>query len=119
MAEQQERYEDSRFSVRVATAALCVLSLVVIVVGAALWLLKQEFESAVTAPPAETPVLEESVDAARLQRDPARDLAQLRARHQQILTSTAWVDREAGTARIPIERAMDMLVQEGWPEGAP
>jgi hypothetical protein len=30
------------------------------------------------------------------------------------LTGYAWVDRTAGTARIPIERAMELLAQQGW-----
>jgi hypothetical protein len=30
------------------------------------------------------------------------------------LTGYAWVDRSAGTARIPIERAMELLAKQGW-----
>jgi hypothetical protein len=30
------------------------------------------------------------------------------------LTGYAWVDQSAGTARIPIERAMELLATQGW-----
>ncbi len=47
--------------------------------------------------------------APRLQRDPLEDLRTLRAREEALLQGYAWVDRNAGTVRIPIERAIDVL----------
>lgn len=51
----------------------------------------------------------------RLQVNPARDLEALRKREDELLGSYGWVDREKGVVRIPIERAMDLLVKEGLP----
>ena len=34
---------------------------------------------------------------------------------EKTLYSYGWVDEKAGTVRIPIERAMDLLVQRGLP----
>lgn len=45
----------------------------------------------------------------RLQAAPAKDLERLRMREDAILNSYAWVDSEAGTVRIPVKRAMDLL----------
>lgn len=45
----------------------------------------------------------------RLQADPVADLRALRAAEQAILDGYGWLDREAGVARIPIERAMDLI----------
>lgn len=28
----------------------------------------------------------------------------------------AWTDRAGGTVRVPIERAMDLLARQGWPD---
>jgi hypothetical protein len=42
----------------------------------------------------------------RLQTDPLRDLRDLRAVEDTHLDRYAWIDREHGIARIPIERAM-------------
>jgi hypothetical protein len=47
--------------------------------------------------------------APRLQVNPRRDLATLRAREQALLDGYAWVDRDAGKVRIPVARAMELL----------
>ncbi len=49
--------------------------------------------------------------APRLQVNPDADLAELRAREQAILDGYAVIDRERGTVRIPIERAMTLLAE--------
>jgi hypothetical protein len=51
----------------------------------------------------------------RLQVAPQADLAGLRAREDGELKRYGWVDREAGVVRVPIERAMDLLVRKGLP----
>jgi hypothetical protein len=40
------------------------------------------------------------------------ELDELRAREDAILNNYGWVDREAGVVRIPIERAMELVVEE-------
>jgi hypothetical protein len=47
----------------------------------------------------------------RLQSDPSSDLAAERTREQAQLDGYAWVDRDAGIARIPVDRAMDILTR--------
>jgi hypothetical protein len=42
-------------------------------------------------------------------------LNKIRVREDGLLDSYGWVDENAGTVRIPIERAMDLLVQRGLP----
>ncbi|MGA3019288.1 MAG: hypothetical protein ABSF62_19355 [Bryobacteraceae bacterium] len=62
-----------------------------------------------------------SVDPARvfpqpqLQTTPIPDLKAIRAAEEQVLTSYGWVDAQKGVVRIPIARAMDMVVQRGLP----
>jgi len=51
----------------------------------------------------------------RLQVDPAVDLAVLRQWEDQELSHYGWIDRKAGVVRIPIDRAMDLIVQRGLP----
>jgi hypothetical protein len=41
----------------------------------------------------------------------ADELAELRARDREILSNCAWIDRQSGIARIPIDRAMQILAQ--------
>lgn len=45
-----------------------------------------------------------------LQRAPALDLAAFRAQKHALLGQYAWIDRDKGIVRIPIERAMALLV---------
>jgi len=49
--------------------------------------------------------------APRLQADALGDLEALRAREQAQLDAYGWVDRQAGTVRIPIDRAMTLLLE--------
>ena len=52
----------------------------------------------------------------RLQANPTADLRKSRVSEETKLHSYGWVDREAGVARIPIERAMQLTVERGLPE---
>ena len=49
----------------------------------------------------------------RLQASPQRDMEQLRARENALLSSYGWRDEAAGTVRIPISRAMEVVAEEG------
>jgi hypothetical protein len=51
----------------------------------------------------------------RLQTRPFEDIRVQREREQRLLHEYAWVDRPAGVVRIPIERAMDLVVERGLP----
>lgn len=43
------------------------------------------------------------------QRTPAEDIAELRAREEEMLNNYDWVDRESGIIRIPVEKAIELL----------
>jgi hypothetical protein len=46
---------------------------------------------------------------------PTQDTQMLRQRHLEVLNSYGWSDRQAGIARIPIDRAIDLLLERGLP----
>ena len=48
----------------------------------------------------------------RLQTQPRRDLATLRAREQAQLDQYGWSDRPSGRVHIPVARALDLMVAE-------
>jgi hypothetical protein len=52
----------------------------------------------------------------RLLTKPGASLAELRAAEDADLNSYGWVDRNAGIARIPIDRAMQLLLERGLPD---
>ncbi len=50
-----------------------------------------------------------------LQSDPHADLVRLRASEDSVLSSYGWVKKDSGIVRIPVARAMDLLVRRGLP----
>jgi hypothetical protein len=50
--------------------------------------------------------------APRLQRNPPADYAQYHEEQDQFLKSYGWTDRKSGVARIPVDRAMEILSRE-------
>jgi hypothetical protein len=52
----------------------------------------------------------------RLQIKGAVDLANLRAAEEADLDSYGWIDRNSGTVRIPIDRAMQLLLERDLPD---
>jgi hypothetical protein len=61
------------------------------------------------AAPAPTP------PAPRLEAQSGQALDPYRAAEQQRLSSYGWVDRQAGVAHMPIDRAMDLVAERGLP----
>ncbi|HUJ38985.1 MAG TPA: hypothetical protein VLW54_00455 [Candidatus Acidoferrales bacterium] len=51
----------------------------------------------------------------QLQANPESDLEKLREQDRQELNSYGWVDRTRGIIHIPIERAMELLLERGLP----
>jgi hypothetical protein len=51
----------------------------------------------------------------KLEEDERGQLNNIRIKEEKVLYSYGWVDEKAGTVHIPIERAMDLLVQRGLP----
>lgn len=51
----------------------------------------------------------------RLQVSARLDLADFRAREDEELTNYGWIDRTSGIVRVPIERAMELVLQKGLP----
>ena len=51
----------------------------------------------------------------RVEEKPYLQLQNLRVLEDHVLSSYAWVDQNAGTVRIPIDKAIDMVAQKGLP----
>ena len=95
------------------------LALTLVVVWAGMfWLMRYFSRVQDTGPPA-TPFeqLTESrrPPLPRLQVEPVEDLQAVRTQQSRLLdaNSYAWVDRSRGIVRIPIERAMDLILERG------
>ena len=74
----------------------------------------------ITSSPADTRVItpnhpEKAFPDPRLETDERGQLNKIRMDEEQTLASYGWIDEKAGTVRIPIERAMDLVVARGLP----
>jgi hypothetical protein len=59
--------------------------------------------------------LKQSFPSPQLEIDERGQLDKIRIDEEQTLSSYNWVDQKAGTVRIPIDRAMDLIAQRGLP----
>ena len=122
------RYEDSDVSVgRLFAFAAGVVGLVLVGVLSSAVVFHFFVQHTPMGPPAspfeDTRAMPPDV---RLQTEAPGDLKQYRANQEKILAGYGWVDSKTGVVRIPVERAMDLLLQKGYPvrgslaaEGAP
>jgi len=59
--------------------------------------------------------LEQDFPAPQLEINERTELNDIRLREEDTLSTYGWVDQKSGTVRIPIDRAMDLLVERGLP----
>ena len=114
---------DREISIRPLVAFAIGLVVIIIVSGVAMWGLSVVLKAREEAQDRPlSPVVQREgappVPEPHLQTTPELDLKAMRAHEDSLLHSYAWVDREAGIARIPVERAMELLVQQGLPTRA-
>jgi hypothetical protein len=122
MADPNHLYETEDFSpraIRWFTAGLAVMAVVVFVLmGGLLWVLSDGRPpgQGIVTPTVPAPDMSPAPD---LQVASTRDYQEMRAAEEAQLHSYRWVDREAGIAAIPIERAMELLASRGMPAPKP
>jgi hypothetical protein len=51
----------------------------------------------------------------RIEEHPAVELKDLRSQEEKILTTYGWTDKDKGIVRVPIDRAMELRLQQGFP----
>lgn len=112
-----ERQIDRDIDVRKISWTVIGILVLTLVSMAAMWGLLVYLESRAERTAPEVPALhlqaaEEPPPGPRLQATPERDLLRMRAEETEVLTTYGWSDREAGTVRVPIDRAMEMLAAE-------
>lgn len=80
-------------------------------------LLKKEL---VSSDPPPSPLAEANAThlppAPRLETSPPKDLAELRAREDEVLNGWNWADKEKGLVRIPVSRAAEIIAEKGLPK---
>jgi hypothetical protein len=102
---------------RALIGAVAAFGALVIVSGIAAWFLVKDWAETGNLP--ERPSQPVPAVGPLLQISPPQDLAVLRAREDKLLHGTEWIDRDKGLARIPVEKAMELLVKRANPPAPP
>jgi hypothetical protein len=107
--------------IRAAPVAIFLVSLAVLVFAAFLvvaWLFSffESREQARYVPRVGVAVDPELPPEPRLQPSPVQDLRQLRAAEEAVLHNYGWVNKQGGIVRIPVDRAMELVLERGLPE---
>jgi hypothetical protein len=113
----QRGYEDSDVNVgRLFTFAAGVVALVVLGVLGSAAVFHFFVQHQPLGPPASPFEDVRAVPPApRLQTDAPVDLQRFRNDQEHLLQTYGWVNSQAGVVRIPVERAIDLLLQKGYP----
>jgi hypothetical protein len=115
-------HETSDVSIRPLAIFLAWLTaLIILVLIVCAWLFSVLEHSAERREPEPSPLAEEhpQTRGPLLQVSAREDLKTLRAREDQVLASAAWIDKDRQLARIPIDRAMQFVAQQGLPKWPP
>lgn len=111
---------DAKIQPIVATAAGLALSAALIAWGVYGIFHFLAAQPVTTAPPNPMSAAEQQFPPTpRIEEHPATELQQLRQQEDKILSSYGWSDKKAGTVRIPIDRAMELELERGFPTPPP
>jgi len=100
------------------------LTAVTLVVMGLMWGVTVLFKGSLARRDPAPPALAEAREARvppgpNLQPNPTADLASFRAAEEAELATWAWVDQEKGAARVPVERALEIVASRGLPAPPP
>ena len=110
--EQRDAWAGWIFGV-VVFLILCVASTHLLVWGGLSFLKRRAPESDAWRPNANRPALVPA--GPRLQVSPRVELGAFRAREDEELNTYGWINKTAGVVRIPISRAMEVVLEKGLP----
>lgn len=96
--------------------AVALTALVVLACALVIWLFDTFEGRAERQDPVLSPLAESQAPPdPRLQTQPRRNLEELRAAEERSLARYRWIDKEQGIVQIPVERAMELVAEEGLP----
>jgi hypothetical protein len=102
------------------SAGILVGTVFVCQVVLGLWMreFKQEDERAHALYPGRQAIDVDQFPQPRLQERPPVDTVGILREERERISSYGWVDQKAGVARIPVDRAMDIIAEKGLPKVA-
>ena len=117
---EHAHHEDSDVNVRAILGVGGGMIVVSVVIAALVWALfavlsKRETRDTLTEFPLASGQAQRLPPEPRLQTDPREDLRALRQAEDNALQSYGWVDKNGGVVRIPIDQAMKLTLERGFP----
>lgn len=114
---KQPRYETRDVATRPMVWSAIGLVLLTVAGLAASWIVLKYFVTTQKLGPPASPFDQSRTlpPAPRLSVNPVMDLKKLQAEEKNRLANYGWVDQTTGTVHIPIERAMDLSLERGFP----
>jgi hypothetical protein len=115
---------DHELDIRGILVFVGVLVAVTLVVMCLMWGIAVLFKGSLARKDPAPPALAEAREARvppgpNLQPNPSAELAAFRAAEAAELTTWAWVDKEKSVARVPVERALEIVAARGLPAPPP
>ncbi len=98
--------------------ALGLTALALAVILSSVWLAAAFRKSAAAGQPSPMASFRETPAGPLLQPNPAQQLASHRRWEDERLQGYGWIDRENGVVRIPISRALELVLERGLPARA-
>lgn len=123
MTSTAHRTDHERSDARVAPLVVAILGLAAVIVlvlvlsRAMLGTLAARSDRADQRSPG-PPWPAEPVPGPRLQADPQADYEAYAAAQRELISSYGWIDPEQGIVRVPVERAMELVLERGLPARA-
>jgi hypothetical protein len=120
MAETREGGVDRELNFKAIFGFVIALAIVCAGAFALMWGLSVSQKKRLARQDAPPPVLAEArvqtlPAGPLLQPDPDRDMRALRAHDDAVLAGWAWTDPARGHARVPVARALEIVVERGFP----
>jgi len=113
---------DSELDLRSIVGFTVGVLVVTLFAVAVMWWMSTSFkrqEEATDRAPSPIPEarLDSILPGPRLQSTSPRDMDELRARDREVLTTYGWVDPSQGVARIPVDRAIQLMLERDKRKG--
>lgn len=117
-------HEDSDVNIKSLGIFLAGLAITMVVTGAiVVWLFDVFLKEAEEADVSPSPLAESGESAPPpgplLQIAERLDLRLHRESQEKLIHETGWIDRDRGVVRIPIERAIELTAERGFPDWPP